>query len=209
MVIITHADIFKGELLLVHGSRSKQSGFNSLFEPGRSDVTGIADLFNTLNLVGYALTFPIAECNHTCYLLAFANFICTIYLTVRETCPAGVKSQLLLVRMKRSCEFSSNSYSNFMLQSSISSNVSRIFIKLSLMSFDSSSDSPGLVTNLNILQSPTDLEGRVVMCSYTIIKLKLELEFPLRPSTFGSYSRSVDSCVPLVASEQSPSGSCE
>ena len=51
MAIVAYAYILKRELLLVHGSRSKQGSFNSLLEPRRGDVTGIADLFDSLDFV--------------------------------------------------------------------------------------------------------------------------------------------------------------
>ena len=71
MTIVAHANIFKRELLLVHGSRSKQGCFNSLLEPGRSDTAGIADLLDSLDLMSDTLSLTITDGYVTGYLFPF------------------------------------------------------------------------------------------------------------------------------------------
>ena len=53
--------IFKEELLLVHGCRGKQGCFDTLAEPQRGDVAGIARFSYGLDLMTDSLCLTIAD----------------------------------------------------------------------------------------------------------------------------------------------------
>ena len=57
-----------------------------------SDVTGIADILHTLNLVRDTLCLSIAKRNHADELLILADIVCLRNLAVRESYTTGVES---------------------------------------------------------------------------------------------------------------------
>lgn len=100
MTIVIHADILKREFLLITCCWGKQCNFYSSFEPGRSNITGIADFLNALNFVTNTLCLTVTKGNHADKFLVFAYIICIWNLAVRETNPTGVQSQCLSIENK-------------------------------------------------------------------------------------------------------------
>ena len=60
LAIVLKSHILQIELLLVDGGRSKQGRFNTLPEPFRGQVAGVADVADVLHLVTGALGLAVA-----------------------------------------------------------------------------------------------------------------------------------------------------
>ena len=83
------------ELLLVHGGRRQQSGFDAGLKPIREGAFCLYHLLYGFALMGYALRCSIAQGNDNAQLFAAVENKCSLDLALGHGNPAGVQPQLL------------------------------------------------------------------------------------------------------------------
>ena len=83
------------ELLLVHGGRRQQSGFDAGLKPIREGAFCLYHLLYGFALMGNALRCSIAQGNDNAQLFAAVENKCSLDLALGHGNPAGVQPQLL------------------------------------------------------------------------------------------------------------------
>ena len=89
---IFETDILEEEFLLIDGCGREECSVDTLAEPLRGEVAGVANLPDILDLVTGALRLPIAQGDVAADLLTVLQFVRARNLGVAHTGPTGVQS---------------------------------------------------------------------------------------------------------------------
>ena len=87
--------ILEMELLLIDGSRGEEGSIDTVIEPFRGVVAGVADLSRGFDLVRNALGLAVSDGDIASDLLVLLKDISSRDLTVAHAYPAGVEPQCL------------------------------------------------------------------------------------------------------------------
>lgn len=82
--VVPKAEVLQIELLLVDGCRCQDGRLDTLVEPLRGDVAGVADLLDVLHLVALSLRLSISQGDVAADLLAVGQLIGAGNLPVTE-----------------------------------------------------------------------------------------------------------------------------